>query len=146
MKKSLIILLFIPLIFACSKDDNDDANSNDPIIGEWVAYRGEEKISNAPNSDWNVYNFDYTFNILNDGTFTDSDGCSGVWEKTTNNQFNYKVYYNCDGEEEIAEIKFYCNNNIMRFTDEYTIGQVYGYYHKSNYNPNNCNEVTYFGN
>ena len=85
----------------------------------------------------------YSFNFLDDGTFT-NDGCSGVWESTGNTPFNYKFYYNCDQYEELVEAIFYCNNNIIRFTSDDTIGQVYGYLKKPDYNPNNCNEVEYF--
>ena len=129
------------IIFACSNESNEQ--SNDPLIGEWIAYRGEEHISN---SNWDVYDLYYTATFLADGTWTDSGGCSGLREKIDNNQFNYKLYYNCDKEEEPTEIIFFCNNNIIRHSDESTIGNVYGYMHKSNYNPYNCNEVTYFGN
>ena len=56
MKKLLIILLFIPLIFACSKDDNDDTNLTffekyDGVVWEWETYNNgripDKSLSNS---------------------------------------------------------------------------------------------------
>ena len=140
MKKLLYLALTI-LFVACSSDDSIN-QSNDPLIGEWNAYRSEE----FSGTNWNVSTYNYTHNVFADGTFIGSDGCTGVWENTGNTPFNYKFYYNCSQDEELVEAIFYCNNNIIRFTDDDTIGQVYGYMKKPDYNPNNCNEVEYFGN
>ena len=140
MKKLLFLALTI-LFVACSTDDSIN-QSNDPLIGEWNAYRSEE----GNGTNWTVSTYNYTHNVFADGTFIDSDGCTGVWENTGNTPFNYKFYYNCSQDEELVEAIFYCNNNIIRFTDDDTIGQVYGYMKKLDYNPNNCNEVEYFGN
>jgi len=143
MKKFIYLFLTV-LIVSCSDDSIDQ--SNDPIIGEWTTYRSEEKESSEENSPWNVSTENQTHNVFADGTFIGSDGCTGVWESTGNTPFNYKFYYNCDQSEKLVEVIFYCNNNIIRFTDDETIGRVYGYMKKSDYNPNNCNEVEYFGN
>ena len=140
--KKLIYLVLTVLITSCSSDGNSD-QTNDPLIGEWNAYRSEE---NNGAGTWDVSTYSYTHNVLADGTFIGSDGCTGVWENTGNTPFNYKFYYNCSQDEELVEAIFYCNNNIIRFTDDDTIGYVYGYMKKSDYNPNNCNEVEYFGN
>ena len=135
MKKFIYLFLTV-LIVSCS---------NDPIIGEWNAYRLEEKFSSEENSPWNVSTIHTSTNIFADGTF-DSGGCTGVWESTGNTPFKYKFYYNCGQFEELVEAIFYCNNNIIRFTVNDTIGQVYAYWKKPDYNTNNCNEVEYFGN
>ena len=142
MKKLLYLALAI--LFVTCSSDNSINQSNDPLIGEWNSYRSEEFDENS----CDVGTQNYSFNFLADGTFTSDDWstglCNGTWENLGNTQFNYRLYYNCDSYEENMEIIFYCNNNVMRFTDEYTVGAVYGYMKKPDYNPNNCNEVEYF--
>ena len=140
--KKIIYLFLTLLIVSCSSDDSSDP-SNDSLLGEWNSYRSEEISENC-----SVGTQSYSFNFLADGTFTSDDWsqglCDGTWENLGNTQFNYRLYYNCDSYEENMEIIFYCNNNVMRFTDEYTVGYVYGYMTKGDYNPDNCNEVEYF--
>jgi len=141
--KKLIYLFLTVLIVSCSSDDSIDP-SNDPLLGEWDSYRSEEFNENS----CSVGTQSYSFNFLADGTFTSDDWsqglCTGTWENLGNNQFNYRLSFNCDSEVANFEIIFYCNNNVMRETDEYTVGAVYGYMAKEDYNPDNCNEVEYF--
>ena len=145
--KNLIYLVLTVLIVSCSSDDSIDP-SNDPLLGEWNSYRSEEGNMGDGGEKCYVSYQSYSFNFLADGTFTSDDWseglCTGTWENLGNTQFNYRLYFNCGSYEENMEIIFYCNNNVMRFTDVDTVGQVYGYMTKDYYNSDNCNEVEYF--
>ena len=63
MKKSLIILLFIPLIFACSSDNNDDKNLTffekyDGVVWEWETFNnGNIPDKSLTNSRIQFFNF-----------------------------------------------------------------------------------------
>jgi len=147
MKKSLIILLFIPLIFACSKDDNDDANSNDPIVGTWEIFYSEAlDSSNQWGGGFDTPIGDYTWIFKSDGSYDiiDSgflDQNMGTWTNMGNN-----IYKITDAEGEYSDtINFLCSNNILI----YDYGGTYTtleYFQKEGYNYQNCNEITYNAN
>ena len=96
--KKLILLLFIPLVFACSSDssDNNNNNSNDPSVQKLI-----ESITVISGECENTYNL---------WLYYDNDN------RITSYQFQY-VVTNCNGDEgsisEIGEGQFeYAENNL----------------------------------
>ena len=100
--KKLILLLFIPLVFACSEDE-DNNNQNSELIGTYsfiIGYEGFEE------EDWSWYGYDcptdyfeFTDSLFLIG-FTDTDDCSDTnyWEEYSS---PYEVLSNTSQEIEV---------------------------------------------
>ena len=147
MKKILIILLFIPLIYACSSDDDDDTNSNDPIVGTWEIFYSESLYtSNQWDGGFDTQIGDYTWIFKSDGSYDIIDSGfleqnMGTWTNMGNN-----IYKITDGEDENFDtINFLCSNNILIYDYNGTYS-ILEYFQKEGYNYQNCNEINYNAN
>ena len=163
MKKLLIILITIPLIFSsCEKEEEDNINNNnnnnnsiaDNIVGEWINF-GESGILNG--NDISVFLFDpYNedtkehLNFFSDGTlqrYVSINGIvnnsyieNGTWQKTSNSLYNIYIE-GLDGDDPVQESVtslFYCDNNIFRTTLDCDLD--YDYWQKDGYDYQICLE------
>ena len=117
--KKLVLFIVAILIIGCSKDDNGDTRSADPLIGTWL-----DSVSN------------YTYNFKSNGRFTTTEGeiCTsdGVelpsdlfWAANEENpdftqvRREYRLTINCDDYEatEIVTAVFSDDFNTVYFVD-----------------------------
>ena len=138
MKK--LLLLSALLIFACSSDDSsNDNNINDPIVGTWETYRGEQQDGS---NNWSVFYYEeneFVFEFFADGTFiTDTNG---TWLNNGDGTYTITVIDSEGSDINPSEIyHFYCDNNIMVNTEDYS---SFWYSQKQGYNHQECNEIQY---
>ena len=130
--KKLILLLFIPLMFACSEDE--DNVIDDPIIGTWKGILHQ----NTPDETEELFTFmsngvlSYSsVDDIEEGTTTHSINCGGEWYNASSNvdfsvltQRYYLALDDCSGEGfgdvvtigDPVEINFVFNNNFTSFS------------------------------
>ena len=161
MKKILIILITIPMIFSsCEKDDENNNNNNiitDNIVGEWVNF-GESGYLNGENNirvyigDPYIQESISHFNFFSDGTlelYVSINGVSfdeyksyGNWTKVNGSSYDISYTYNNDGQQEIvqeiATTIFYCDNNIFRTTFDSDLD--FDYWQKNGYDYQVCTD------
>ncbi len=136
MKKVLLLLLALTL-FNCSNDD--DAQSEDPIVGEWKLYRtvivsnGQWETNDLGNdSRAETFNADGTYSWTETG-----DSGAGTWERMPDGL--YRITFS-NGSFWQLGYNFYCGNNVASYG---FLLQEYSYLKKVGYNEDNCDEVTY---
>ena len=161
MKKILLLLISIPLIFnSCEKEEkeiqtnNNNNNITDVILGDWVnfGYRSGD-VSGDVNFD-NTYDneIERHLNFLSDGTFEDyriingvkENGLFGTWENIGNDQYDMRIIEIINGSsytiEEITTPIFYCVESVFEyhFDDD---PDATMFYQKDNYYFEGCSEV-----
>ena len=162
MKKILIILITIPLIFgSCEKEEEENNNNNnnnnsitDNIVGEWVNFGESDNLNSYTWDPYSsdlvvtVYNFllDGTFEIyyMRDGIVYDESKSYGNWTKVAAS--SYDISYTITDEygyfseyiDIATSVSFYCNNNIFRTT--FNSDLDYDYWQKNGYDYQVCTD------
>lgn len=98
MKKILLLFVSIAMLTACSKDEDDNKESQDPILGKWYL----TEVNNAQDFQVNDCNSQSYINFKSDGTahsefFSENNGnCEsapndGNWTAGDNSKYTFDV-------------------------------------------------------
>ena len=155
MKKILLILISIPLIFSsCEKEEEDNNNNNnnnnitDVIVGDWVKFAYE--CPSGTFSWENPYDeeIERHLNFLSDGTLEDyriingvkENGIFGTWENIGNGQYDLRVNENGNIIQETTTPIFYCVESVFQYSFDNDPGCT-NFWQKNTYDFRGCSEV-----
>ena len=159
--KKLTLLLFVALIFSCSKDSNQEQEAqptaSDIIIGEWEHYFYEFDV-NGDGLNWDVrdmlavYGYKDISVFHNNNTWDWIDGrgsgsssnnaYGGPWE--INGNTITKTNSADQSTDTGYDLTFLCSNNIMSYRREKTYNDgskrnIFIYYNRLGFDPSSCN-------
>ena len=126
MKKIILLLSVVALVFTSCSSDDDGSSNNDPFVGNWQYYKYYE---NGVEMQLEPCEDETTFQILANGNFVttfyvegSNGNCmlegsiSGTWSNVGNGFYSTTV----DGETETVEVIF--DGNTFYFEDTYFDG------------------------
>ena len=146
IKKTLLILLTLPLIFSsCEKEEEETITNTNNIVGVWSVFARE-----SYDDGLQLMLSNHSLSFGSDNTFEDlytengvSYLMSGTWEHIGGGQYLLSATdYVHDSVlvTEIVSVIFYCEANILK-TDWDNDPNTYDLFQKNGYNYQSCSEI-----